>query len=164
MYLELPQGASGTLFLNMWWNSANTSIKNVKLVTSSTNTTTTTPVVTTTAPVTTTKTTTTTKINSTSNSKYIPVNMKDSTINVSDYTSKNVVGVTFKLTGKSSGSGACHLTSKNNDWLGSLDYKYSNTDTVTIDLSKYSNIGVINLYMWWNSNGQSITDVQLITK
>ncbi|MGN1411047.1 MAG: DUF6055 domain-containing protein [Oscillospiraceae bacterium] len=188
VYVDLPKDAYGTLSLNMWWNSANANITNVRLVTSSTDsgiTTTTTPVttttpittttpvttttsvttttpMTTTTPVTTTPITTTTKIST--NNQYIPVTLNDATIKVSDYTSKKAVGITFKLTGVSTGSGSCQLLTTNNDWLGSVDYSYTDTDTVTIDLSKYSNIGIIKLYMWWNSNGQNITDVQLIVE
>lgn len=187
VYVDLPDNIDGTLSLNMWWNSANASITNVRLVTSNTSsnvtttqaTTTTTPVITTqatttTTPVTTTQATTTTTpvittqttttpVN-TSSDKYIPVTLEDSIIKVSDYTSKNVVGITFKLTGKSTGSGSCQLLTANNDWLGNVDYSYTDTDTVIVNVSKYSNIGVIKLYMWWNSNGQNITDVQLITE
>ena len=168
----------------MWWNSASASITNVRLVTSSTSSDVTTSKVTTTEPTTTTVPVTTTKVTTTtttpvtttetptittkpvytSNDKYIPVTLDNSTVKVSDYTSKNVVGITFKLTGQSTGSGSCQLLTANNDWLGSIDYSYSDTDTVIVVLSKYSNIGVIKLYMWWNSNGKSITDVQLITE
>ena len=168
----------------MWWNDSSAKITNVRLVTSNASESTTTTTVTTTEPpkVTTTPTTTTsvpetvtTKVTTTttpkvttttssSNSKYIPVTLKDSIVNVDDYTSKKIVGVTFKLTGSSSGNGACQLMASEHDWLGSVDYSFTDTDTITIDLSKYSNIKIIKLYVWWNTNNESISDVQLITE
>lgn len=184
VYIELPKNIQENIYLNMWWNDSSAKITNVRLVTSNASESTTTTTVTTTEPpkVTTTPTTTTsvpetvtTKVTTTttpkvttttssSNSKYIPVTLKDSIVNVDDYTSKKIVGVTFKLTGSSSGNGACQLMASEHDWLGSVDYSFTDTDTITIDLSKYSNIKIIKLYVWWNTNNESISDVQLITE
>ncbi len=184
VYIELPKNIQENIYLNMWWNDSSAKITNVRLVTSNASESTTTTTVTTTEPpkVTTTPTTTTsvletvtTKVTTTttpevttttssSNSKYIPVTLKDSIVNIDDYTSKKVVGVTFKLTGSSSGNGACQLMASEHDWLGSVDYSFTDTDTITIDLSKYSNIKIIKLYVWWNTNNESISDVQLITE
>jgi hypothetical protein len=138
--------------------------------TKATTTTTTAPVTTTkvtttttTAPVTTTKaTTTTTTANSEGGLKYIPVERNGYTVDASAYS--NVVGITFDLTATGTGSGACHVKDANNNWLGSVDYAYTNENTVTVDLSKYPNAGIIDIYMWWNSVGASITNVQLIVQ
>lgn len=186
VYIDLPNNVKGELSLNMWWNNANASITNVRLVTSNSNnnvtttskitttsttpitTTTTTPITTTTpqtttTPITTTETTSIITTNP-SNSNYVPAILDDGIIKVSDYTSKKVVGISFKLTGNSTGNGSCQLLTADGNWLGSADYSYSDTNSITVDLSKYSNIGIIKLYMWWNSNNQSISDVQLITE
>ncbi|MGN1412431.1 MAG: hypothetical protein ACI4WH_08010, partial [Oscillospiraceae bacterium] len=113
--------------------------------------------------VTTTTTTTTSSSTEDTDSNYIPVTLKDGSINVTEYTSKDITGVTFKLTGVSSGSGACHLKDTNGSWLGSVNYAFTNDDTVTVTFDDYSNVGTISIYMWWNSTGQTITDVKLIT-
>lgn len=181
-----PTGATLT-DVSIITNSAEESVTTTLVTT--TEATTTTPEATTTTPVTTTETTTTTPATTTEattttsvtiteattttpvttteselDSKYIPVEMNGSCIDVSSYTDKNVVGITFKLSKESTGNGACHLMSANNGWLGAIDYSFSNQDTVTIDLSNVSNIGKINIYMWWNSAGASINDINLIVE
>jgi hypothetical protein len=90
------------------------------------------------------------------------VSKNGSTIDVSQY--GNVVGLTFDLTASSTGSGACHLKTANGSWLGGVDYAFNGQTSVTVDLSKYQNIGIIDLYMWWNSAGATIENVQVIVQ
>jgi len=168
----------GILDLYTWWNSANATITKVQaLVTSSSDITSTSQAVTTTqttttsantttttAPVITTTQSTTTTQETSSNDKFVPVTNYSGTIKVSDYTKKKVTGIKFDLTSTSTGSGAIQVKSASGDWLGSTDYEFNNSNTVTIDVSKYNNIELINIYMWWNNNNSSITNIQLIVE
>lgn len=118
-----------------------------------------------TTPVTTTTTTTTAPVTTTaiSNGKtYVSVSMNGSSIDLSKYASKDIVALTFDLTSKSTGSGSAQLKTSSGGWIGSADYSFTDTSSVTIDLSKYSNIGIIDLYMWWNSAGATIKNVQVV--
>ena len=92
------------------------------------------------------------------------VTMNGSTLDLSPVAGKTITAITFDLTSKSTGNGSAHLKGTDGSWLGSADYSYTNEKTVTIDLSKYNNIGNIDLYMWWNSNNASITNIRVKTK
>jgi hypothetical protein len=90
------------------------------------------------------------------------VSQSGSTIDVSKYSSKKIVALTFSLSGTSTGSGSAQLKTTSGGWLGSADFSYSDANTVTVDLSGYENIGVIDLYMWWNSAGATVSNLQLV--
>ena len=87
-----------------------------------------------------------------------------SSIDVSNYTNKEIIGLKLHFSSVSTGNGACHLISDNGNWLGSADYNLNNSDIVMIDLSSYSNIGSLDIYTWWNSANATIDSIQLITK
>ena len=92
---------------------------------------------------------------------YVSVSQSGSTIDLTKYAGKIIKCITFDLSATSTGSGACHLRSTSNGWLGGVDYSFSNDSSVTVDLSKYSDIGYIDLYMWWNSAGASIKNIKV---
>ncbi len=100
----------------------------------------------------------------TTETKCYTVEMKDGKIDLSSYANKKVTGLKVTLSAVATGSGAAHLYTKSNGWIGSADYNFSNSNTYTVDLSKYNNIGNLNLYMWWNSANATITKVQVIVE
>lgn len=101
--------------------------------------------------------------NTTNNSRVIDLPVSSS-IDVSKYTNQGITGLKLHFSSVSTGNGACHLKNTSGDWLGSVDYNLNNSNTVTIDLSKYSNIGTLDIYTWWNSANATIDGIQLITK
>ena len=94
----------------------------------------------------------------------IVVSMNGSSLDLTKVTGKQITGLKVTFSAKGSGNGSAHCRTTNGDWLGTGDYSFENSDTVTIDLSKMSNIGVIDLYSWWNSSGASIKEVKVIVK
>ena len=94
----------------------------------------------------------------------IVVSMNGSSLDLTKVTGKQITGLKVTFSAKGSGNGSAHCRTANGDWLGTGDYSFENSDTVTIDLSKMSNIGVIDLYSWWNSSGASIKEVKVIVK
>lgn len=102
--------------------------------------------------------------NSNNSSNSVSVSMNGATLDLSSVSNKTITSVTFDLTAKSSGNGALHLKAKDGTWLGSADFTYNNATSVTVDLSSYSNLGNIDLYMWWNSNSASVTNVRVNVK
>jgi len=150
----ITKGTTGNLFYISVDDSSSadvTTVPSETVVTTTTN-----------APVTTTANTTTTTTTSTSGSSYIPVTLNGNTIDVSQYTSKQVKALTFDLTATSSGSGSLHLYDTSMGWLGSADFSFSNDNKVTVDLSNYTNIRTINLYMWWSSASATFSNVKLV--
>ncbi len=92
----------------------------------------------------------------------VPVTMTGSRIDLSAYQGRKIAAITFDMTAAGTGSGAAHLYTASNGWIDAADYSFNNEKSVTIDLSKYNGIGAIDLFMWWNSAGATITNVQVV--
>ena len=92
------------------------------------------------------------------------VQLVDGKIDLSAYAGKTITALTFNVSVNSTGNGAAHLYTSNGGWLGSADYSYTNANTVTVDLSHYSNIGYLNFYSWWNSNNASFSNFKVTVK
>lgn len=101
---------------------------------------------------------------SSNTSNTVSVSISGNTVDLSSVSGKTITSLTFDLTTKSSGNGALHLKDTNGSWLGSADFTYDNATSVTVDLSSYSNVGNIDLYMWWNSNSATVTNVRVNVK
>ena len=92
----------------------------------------------------------------------VSVTPNGNTIDVSKYAGKKIVALTFELSKKATGSGAAQLKTANGGWISSADYAFTDATSVSIDLSKYSNIGKIDLYMWWNSSNATMKNIKLV--
>ena len=92
------------------------------------------------------------------------VQLVDGKIDLSAYAGKTITALTFDVSANSTGNGAVHVYTSNGGWLGSTDYSYTNANTVTVDLSHYSNIRYLKFYSWWNSNNASFSNFKVTVK
>lgn len=101
---------------------------------------------------------------STGSTSYYIVKMNNGAVDLSSYANKKVVGLKVTLSATATGSGAVHLYNKSNGWISVADYTFSNSNSFIVDMSKYSKVDHLNLYMWWNSANATITKVQVIVQ
>ena len=150
VYVELPSGIDGTITLNSWWNSANASISNVKLVTNGGSS----EVVTTTTPVTTTSVTTTT--NQTESTSSAVHNFTTNGINSSVF---NIVGNLSTSKGSMNYNGLTLTQCLKLESSTSVSFSASSNTTLTLVTNTATSIKIDGTKYALNSNGVTIIPI-----
>lgn len=143
VYVELPSGIDGTITLYTWWNSANASVSNVRLVTNSTS-----EIVTTTVP-----TTTTTASTSTSSSEAV----HNFTTNGTDSSTFNIVGNLSTSKGSMTYNGLTLTQCLKIESSTSITFTASSSTTLTLVTNTATYIKIDGSKYTLNSNG--ITEI-----